>query len=235
MTYKVINFQGETLHCHLSGALVWPSTQTVIVSDLHLEKGSAFAQRGILLPPYDSRDSLNNLAVVLKNSSANRVICLGDSFHDQSAFERLGIEEISLIQRMTTFRDWIWITGNHDPDPPTHLGGQVSMEFALGPITFRHIAKPQANMGEVSGHYHPKARVSVRGQYLSAPCFITDGKKLILPAFGAYTGGLDVTDPAIDVHFKKGYNVHLLGQQKVFSFPKNALSKKRRHEANMIL
>lgn len=235
MTYKVINFQGETLHCHLSGALVWPSAQTVIVSDLHLEKGSAFAQRGILLPPYDSRDSLNNLAAVLKNSSANRVICLGDSFHDQSAFERLGIEEISLIQRMTSFRDWVWITGNHDPDPPTHLGGQVSMEFALGPITFRHIAKPQSNMGEVSGHYHPKARVSVRGRYLSAPCFITDGKKLILPAFGAYTGGLDVTDPAIDVHFKKGYNVHLLGQQKVFSFPKNALSKKRRNVANMIL
>tara|TARA_B100000519_G_scaffold198693_2_gene208621 strand:- start:619 stop:1326 length:708 start_codon:yes stop_codon:yes gene_type:complete len=235
VTYNQIQFQGETLHCHLSGALVWPSAETVIVSDLHLEKGSALAQHGILLPPYDSRDSLNNLAAVLKNFPASRVICLGDSFHDQSAFERLGIEETSLIQQMTSFRDWVWIAGNHDPDPPSHLGGQVSMEFALGPITFRHIAKLQANVGEVSGHYHPKARVFVRGQHLSAPCFITDGHKLILPAFGAYTGGLDVTDPAIDAHFKDGYNVHLLGQQKVFSFPKSALSKKRRDVANTIL
>lgn len=227
MTSTEIVFQSEKLYCHLSGALIWPAAETIIVSDLHLEKGSAFAERGILLPPYDSRETLNRLTKVIENQLVSRVICLGDSFHDQSAFKRLGMEEKTLIQQMTTARDWIWITGNHDPSPPSQLGGQVSIELSVGPLTFRHIAEPNADAGEISGHYHPKARVTVRGRGLSAPCFIADENKLILPAFGAYTGGLDVTDPAIERYFHNNYRIHMLGQKKVYSFPHSSLSKKR--------
>ena len=230
-----LSFAGQEFLALPEAALYWPAQQALLVADLHFEKASWYARFGQFLPPHDSAATLDLIEALVARTGATRLWSLGDSFHDAEGAARLDASARARLAALTGRLDWIWITGNHDPDPPTHLGGQVSMEFALGPITFRHIAKPQANMGEVSGHYHPKARVSVRGQYLSAPCFITDGKKLILPAFGAYTGGLDVTDPAIDVHFKKGYNVHLLGQQKVFSFPKNALSKKRRHEANMIL
>ncbi|HAA92747.1 MAG TPA: phosphoesterase [Rhodospirillaceae bacterium] len=225
MSTANFRFHGERLIADLSGALIWPATDTVIVSDLHLEKGSAFAERGFLLPPYDSRETLSMLEDVLERHTGKRVICLGDSFHDSSAFGRLGVEENETIQRLVQGRDWLWVAGNHDPNPPKTLGGQVSQELAIDKLVFRHQAELDSGGGEISGHYHPKARVEVRGRRLSAPCFVTDGsEKLILPAFGAYTGGLDVTDPAIDNLFARGFDIHMLGQRKVYSFPKSALA-----------
>ncbi len=148
--------------------------------------------------------------------------------YDQAAFERLGEEEISVIRGLTSMREWIWIAGNHDPAPPETLGGRVSHEFAIGKLTFRHIARRAATPGEISGHYHPKARIPVRGRRLSAPCFVTDRDKIILPAFGTYTGGLDTTDIAITGLFENGYTVHMLGNRKVHSFPQSALTRSRK-------
>lgn len=228
MTGVSFRFHGEELVADLSGALIWPAAETVIVSDLHLEKGSAFAERGILLPPYDSRQTLSMLDDVLQRHAGKRVICLGDSFHDSAAFDRLEAEESAYIRRLTRDRDWLWIAGNHDPDPPDALGGQVSREIVIGKLVFRHIAENSGVHGEVSGHYHPKARIAVRGRRLSAPCFVTDGeKKLILPAFGAYTGGLDVSDPAIGGMFDDGFIIHMLGRRKVYTFPQSTLTSRR--------
>lgn len=228
MTGALFCFHSEELIADVTGALVWPATKTVIVSDLHLEKGSAFAERGILLPPYDSRETLSTLENVLDRHESERVICLGDSFHDISAFERLTAEETTLIRNLNRNRDWLWIAGNHDPHPPKALGGQAIKEIAIGGLVFRHQAEATGEPGEISGHYHPKARIAVRGRRLSARCFITDGdRKLILPAFGAYTGGLDVTDPAIACLFPATFTIHMLGRQKVYTFPSTAVSARR--------
>lgn len=232
MTGASFRFHGEELIADLSGALIWPAAETVVVSDLHLEKGSAFAEHGVLLPPYDSRETLSRLENVLQRHAGKRVICLGDSFHDSAAFDRLGVEESTYIRRLTRNRDWLWIAGNHDPDPPDALGGKVSRKIAIGTLVFRHIANSGAGNGEVSGHYHPKARIAVRGLRLSAPCFVTDGeRKLILPAFGAYTGGLDVADPAIGELFNDGFVIHMLGQRKVYTFPHSALAPRRQRRS----
>ena len=227
MTYNQIQFQGETLHCHLSGALVWPSAETVIVSDLHLEKGSALAQHGILLPPYDSRDSLNNLAAVLKNFPASRVICLGDSFHDLGAGDRMHESDAARLSEFTRRYEWIWIAGNHDPTMPTWLGGQVADEVCLGRLCFRHEAEEGLTVGEVSGHFHPKARVKSRGRTLSCRCFATDGRRLVLPAFGTYTGGLNVLDSALKpilgrdliVYALRRGAVHAVGRRSLVAEP----------------
>jgi DNA ligase-associated metallophosphoesterase len=232
MSNAAIRFRGEDLLCDLSGALIWPAEETVIVSDMHLEKGSAFAERGFLLPPYDSRETLAALAHVLDLHPAKRVICLGDSFHDGSAFSRLTGDEERSIKTLSENREWIWIAGNHDPAPPLSFGGSVSLEYAIGPMIFRHIAETDAPAGEISGHYHPKARIPVRGRRLPAPCFIADESRLILPAFGAYTGGLDVLDPTIQRLFPGGFHVHMLGRRKVYSFPGTALRKARRRPLN---
>ena len=154
------------------------------------------------------------------------MICLGDSFHDQGAGERLDEGDGQVLRALTGRRDWIWVAGNHDPLPPAAWGGRVEEEIALGPLTFRHEARDGALVsGEVSGHYHPKAAVRLRARRVTARCFVTDGRRLILPAFGAYTGGLDVLDPAIAGLFGNGFRIHLLGAGGVYRFPKKALSR----------
>ena len=216
---------GAELRADISGALYWPAKETLVVSDLHLEKASSFAAFGHLLPPYDTAATLRGLEALVARLRPARVVSLGDSFHDPAAAERLHGAAAERIRALTQDRDWIWICGNHDPVPPDDWGGEVAPEFVLGPLVFRHEALVEgACEGEVSGHYHPKASVRVRARRLTARCFVTDGCRLILPAFGAFTGGLDVLNSSIARHFHGGFIAHLLGRDRIFAFPSTALA-----------
>lgn len=216
------SFHGASLLADASGALVWPDQETLVVADLHLEKGSAFAVNGTHLPPYDSRETLRRLADVLRRHRPRRVICLGDSFHDTDAADRLADDDAAALRCLTAAHDWIWITGNHDPAPPDGLGGVSTAEFRSGNLAFRHEAKRKAE-GEISGHYHPKASITVRNRRVGGRCFVTDGKRLILPAFGAYAGGLDVHDPAIERLLGREYSVLIVGETRVYAFRRKRL------------
>lgn len=210
---------GAELTADFSGALWWEERRLLVAADLHLEKGSGYARHGTLLPPYDTRETLARLEAVMARLLPAMVICLGDSFHDGDAAARLEAGDIALLSRLTSSCDWRWIAGNHDPAPPADWGGRVASEIVLGPLVFRHEAMAGSAAGEVSGHYHPKATVQTRARRVSGRCFVTDGRRLILPAFGAYAGGLDVSDPAIGRLFPKGFDIHLIGRAKVHSLP----------------
>lgn len=214
---------GVALQADVSGALLWPERRLAVVADLHFEKSTAFAARGRLLPPYDTAATLDKLEGVVARHAVERVICLGDSFHDGGAAQRLDPLQAARLKGLLARLEWTWIAGNHDPAPPEDWGGTVAAEVTLGALTFRHEAEPVARGGEVSGHFHPKASVSLRGRRITAPCFVTDGRRLILPAFGAFTGGLDVLDPAIAGLFAKGFQATLLGRSGLFAFPRQAL------------
>lgn len=214
---------GVELIADLSGALLWPERRLAVVADLHFEKGSAFAERGQFLPPYDTAATLDKLETLLTRNRIERLICLGDSFHDSGAAARLPRPVAERLQKLIARHDWIWIAGNHDPAPPDEWGGKVCEQITEGALTFRHEAEPTARGGEVSGHFHPKAAVRVRNKRIAAPCFVTDGRRLILPAFGAFTGGLNVLDPAIAGLLKPGFQATLLGRDKVFCFPQSGL------------
>jgi DNA ligase-associated metallophosphoesterase len=215
---------GVGLLADVSGALYWPTRRTLVVADLHLEKGSAFAARGQLLPPYDSAATLQALAEVIARYAPARVICLGDSFHDEGAAGRLAPADAMALRRLTDAREWVWIAGNHDPVPPAVWGGTVASRVTLGALTFRHQAGGDHAPGEVSGHYHPKASVRTRAKRISGRCFVSDGRRLVLPAIGAYTGGLDVLDPAIAGLFARDFSVYLLGREAVYGFARKALA-----------
>jgi hypothetical protein len=222
------DFHGATLLADASGALVWPAQETLVVADLHLEKGSAFAAVGTHLPPYDSRETLRRLTHALRRHGPRRVICLGDSFHDTDAAGRLADDDAATLRALTAEHEWIWITGNHDPAPPEGLGGIAAPEFRSANLSFRHEAARKAE-GEVSGHYHPKASVPVRNRRVGGRCFVTDGLRLILPAFGAYAGGLDVGNPAIERLLGPAYAVFILGKARVHRFERH-----RRLDARVI-
>ena len=192
MNDHAFTLAGAVLRALPSGALHWPDEQLLCVSDLHLGKSERLARRGgALLPPYETQETLARLDADLAATGARRVICLGDSFDDAAAADALEEAARLWLARMMAGRDWCWIAGNHDPAPPG-LGGSHRASLQAGPLLFRHIAEPGAR-GEVSGHFHPKA--SLAGQ--SRPCFLLDGARLILPAYGAYTGGLRCTDPVL--------------------------------------
>ncbi|MEQ8354570.1 MAG: ligase-associated DNA damage response endonuclease PdeM [Kiloniellaceae bacterium] len=214
---------GVALLADLTGALIWPARRLAVVADLHFEKATAFAARGQLLPPYDTAATLDKLEAVVARHGVERVFCLGDSFHDGAAAARLDPAQAERLRALTARLDWTWIAGNHDPAPPAELGGRAAEEITESALTFRHEAAPETRGGEVSGHFHPKAAVRVRGKRLTAPCFVTDGRRLVLPAFGAFTGGLNVLDPAISGLFRRGFSVTLLGRNALFTFPKKAL------------
>ncbi|HYD98643.1 MAG TPA: ligase-associated DNA damage response endonuclease PdeM [Alphaproteobacteria bacterium] len=220
-----LRLNGAALRAHLSGALWWPERATLVLSDLHLEKGSSYARRGLLLPPYDSRATLERMAALVAELAPERVVCLGDSFHDREAAARLDAEDGAALARMAAGCDWLWVVGNHDPAPPTGWGGRVVEELALGPLVFRHEARAGA-VGEVSGHYHPKAALVLRGRRISARCFAHDSRRLVMPAFGAYAGGLDVRDPALSGLFSGPVTLHLLGQARLATFPNLALGRR---------
>jgi len=209
-----LRLNGAVLSAEAAGTLWWAETGTLIVSDLHLEKGSAFAARGVMLPPYDTPTTLALLAQSMR-AGLQRVICLGDSFHDNDGPARLGAADAQRLHTMTRSCEWIWIAGNHDPAPPAELGGRVSGEYRLGPLTFRHIAEARAEPGEVSGHYHPKASLYLRGRRFSGPCFVYDEERLVMPALGAYAGGLDVGDEAVRALFPGRFKVALLARGRV--------------------
>src|SRR5215207_5666779 len=183
-----------TFVADLSGALFWQEQRLLVVSDLHLEKGSSFAARGVLLPPYDTAATLSRLSAVMARHDPRMVIALGDSFHDRTAHERLSAPDRDAMSALHVRRDWIWISGNHDPALPPDLGGVVASEVRIGPIAFRH--EPTGASGEVAGHLHPKARVPTRGRTVERRCFACDGERAVMPAFGAYTGGLSIRDKA---------------------------------------
>ncbi len=198
----------------LSGALFWKEQNLLVVSDLHLEKGSSFAARGVLLPPYDTVATLSRLASVVARLDPKIVIALGDSFHDRSAHERLSSPDREAIVALQARRDWIWISGNHDPALPSDLGGTVASEVAIGEIVFRH--EPTGAAGEIAGHLHPKARVATRARWLERRCFASDGERAVMPAFGAYTGGLSIRDEAFAKIFRKpGFMAHVLGDNRL--------------------
>ena len=198
----------------LSGALFWEQQSLLVVSDLHLEKGSSFASRGVLLPPYDTAATLLRLAAVIARHDPKVVIALGDSFHDRRAHERLSASDREAISALQARRDWIWISGNHDPALPPDLGGVVASEVAIGAIVFRH--QPTGAAGEIAGHLHPKARVPTRGRSVERRCFACDGERAVMPAFGAFSGGLSIRDTAFAKIFQTlAFMAHVLGDSKL--------------------
>jgi DNA ligase-associated metallophosphoesterase len=205
---------GVTLLADFSGALFWQEQSLLVVSDLHLEKGSSFAARGVLLPPYDTAATLSRLASVIARHDPRMVIALGDSFHDRTAHERLSTTDRDAITALQARRDWIWISGNHDPALSSDLGGVVASEVCIGPIAFRH--EPTGAAGEIAGHLHPKARVPTRGRTVERRCFASDGERAVMPSFGAYTGGLSIRDKAFARIFATpGFMAHVLGDNRV--------------------
>jgi DNA ligase-associated metallophosphoesterase len=192
-----LSFAGETFVPAPGGALYWQSQQALLVADLHLEKASWFARLGQLLPPYDSHATLTALADEVNRTGASRLYCLGDSFHDRFGCERLPAASRALLEELTGRLDWTWIVGNHDPGFADHCGGQVVEEAEVGGIVLRHEAAAGDPRPEMSGHFHPKLRLSVNGRRISRRCFVASERKLILPAFGSLTGGLDARHPEI--------------------------------------
>ena len=179
------------------GALFWPAQRALLVADLHLEKASWFARLGQFLPPYDSHATLTALAREVERSGAARLYCLGDSFHDRFGCERLPAAARELLTQLTGRLDWTWIIGNHDPGFADHCGGRLVDEVEIGGIVLRHEAVPDDPRPEMSGHFHPKLRLRLKGRQVSRRCFVASATKLILPAFGSLTGGLDAHHPQI--------------------------------------
>ena len=203
-----------------AGAVHWPAQRMLIVADLHFEKGSSAAVRhGSLLPPFDTRETLAQLTSLVRKYDPRVILALGDSFHDVRGSTRLQPADRAQLAALAQGRRMIWVLGNHDALPPDGLPGESVGEHGEGPLRFRHEAQAGRVMGELSGHFHPKATVAVRGAHICRPCFIADGYRLMLPAIGAYTGGLDVRDGAIAGHFPRGGRVFLLGRGRLYSFP----------------
>lgn len=207
-----------------SGALWLPHSRTLVVADLHLEKGSSFARRGMMLPPYDTGATLAELARLILRRDPARLICLGDSFHDRGGFERLTGHARAHLAALRCGRDWIWVTGNHDPQLPAEAGGRIVTEVVCDGLTFRHQPYPAVGAGEVAGHLHPSARVSGRGGSVRCRAFATDGRRMVLPAFGSLAGGLNVLDGAFAPLFPAGaLRPVLIGAGRLFPVPVAAL------------
>lgn len=210
MTGYAFALQGAALTALGSGALWWADERLVCVSDLHLGKSDRIARRGgVLLPPFETRDTLARLDATLNATDARTVVCLGDSFDDLAAADRLDAPDTATLTRMMAGRRWVWIEGNHDPGP-LDFGGTHLAELTQGPLVFRHVAGPDA-LAEVSGHYHPKASMKLRGRTMSRPCFLVDDRRLILPAFGTYTGGLCSTAAVLTALMAPDARAILLG------------------------
>ncbi len=201
VSFAPLEFFGEEFLLTKSSALYWPRERALLVTDLHLEKGSWYAQHGQMLPPYDSRETLERIADAIKATGARRVITLGDNFHDDAGGSRLDPYASGMLEAMTRSLDWIWITGNHDEHMDRAFGAQIEKEMEVNGIILRHEAKSGETRAEMSGHYHPKMRVQVRNRHIARPCAVISHsaktQRMILPAFGAYTGGMDAGAPEI--------------------------------------
>lgn len=210
-----VQVAGVWLLLDRSGAVYWPETQSLIVADLHFEKASSFARGGTFLPPYDTLKTLKKLAEAAKRFGAARIVALGDSFHDRQAGERVVDEERAAFSALAARHEFVWVRGNHDPELPGWVEGLVTEELADAPFLFRHEPQPAPAMGELAGHLHPVALVRIKGRRFRRRAFISDGTRLVLPAFGALTGGLDVLDPAFQPVFPGPFHAYMIGQQTI--------------------
>jgi DNA ligase-associated metallophosphoesterase len=205
-----------------SGALYLPDHGALLVADLHFEKGSSFARKGMLLPPYDTRETLAALRDVVARFDPRIVIALGDSFHDIRGPDRLGDGERETLATVQAHRQWIWIAGNHDRSLPEAVGGDVLAEMTLGTTTLRH-EPAQGATAEIAGHLHPVGKVVMRGRGVRRRCFMTDGVRCIMPAFGAYAGGLNACDPIFKPLFPNSFTAHLIGTDRIFAIARSML------------
>jgi DNA ligase-associated metallophosphoesterase len=211
MNPAALEIRGERLVLDGRGAVYLPDHATLVVADLHLEKGRALAATGRLLPPYDTRATLARLAALLNDHRPERVVSLGDGFHRRHGWDRLGAEDKAQLDAIADVCAWTWLAGNHDPDAPAGHGEAVAGALTLGALTLRHLPAVGAT-GEIAGHLHPKAALRVRGRRVARPCFVSDGTRLVMPALGAYAGGLDVWDDAIAGLFTAPFDVWLCGR-----------------------
>ena len=216
-TDHYVTLASISLVCDPAGALYWPEQGLLVVSDLHLEKGSSFARRGMLLPPYDTAATLARLTKLIAHYAPRVVVALGDSFHDGGWPSRLAAEDRDSIVALQRGRDWIWITGNHDPEPADGIGGVFKHMLAIGALTFRHL--PTGAPGEIAGHLHPVAKISQRGRSVRRRCFAADATRLVMPAFGEFTGGLNIRDAAFaDLFGTLSFTAHMLGPDRLYAF-----------------
>lgn len=190
------SFSGEEMRLVQGRTLFWPRENAMLVADLHLEKASFYAGRGQMLPPYDSRETLERLALAIRETGARRVFALGDNFHDEDGAERLEPHAAGMLAALTRVTEWVWIVGNHDAGSDREAGELVG-ELDVGGLMLRHQAMPGETRPELSGHFHPKLTVTNRGRRIARPCVVASEKRMILPAFGALTGGMRADDPAI--------------------------------------
>jgi DNA ligase-associated metallophosphoesterase len=201
-----------------SGALYWPAEGLLVVADMHLEKGSSFARYGQFLPPYDTAATLLRLAGAIGRYNPRAVLALGDSFHDGDGPARLSDEDRATLHALQRGRDWIWLAGNHDPDPAAGIGGEFSAMLAIGPLNFRHEPTGEGDDIEVAGHLHPMARVAARGRAVARRCFARSERRMVMPAFGAYAGGLNVRHEAFAEIFRTlSFTAHLLGAARLYA------------------
>ena len=216
-TAQPLSICGKQLVADMSGALYWPGERMLIVADLHLEKASAYATRGTMLPPYDTRETLERLAVAIERYEPSVVVALGDSLHDGGAADRIAQRDLAALSILQEDRRWIWVTGNHDPEIGRQLGGEAVDALAVGGIRLVHLPTGGRATHEIAGHLHPAARLSLYGHTLRRPCFIGNRLRLVLPAFGTFTGGLNVLDPAfLPLFSNDGFGVWMLGQEGVY-------------------
>jgi uncharacterized protein len=214
---NLIVLAGVPLLADCAGALYWPEQNLLAVADLHLEKGSSFATRGQLLPPYDSAATLARLGQLIAHYAPRVVVALGDSFHDGGGPARLGNEDRANLRALQRGRDWLWLTGNHDPDPANNIGGTFQRTLTVNALTFRH--QPSGADREIAGHLHPVARVAHRGRAVSRRCFAADATRMVMPAFGAFTGGLNIRDAAFAEAFGTiKFTAHMLGEGRLYAF-----------------
>ena len=221
---RMVAVGGVALVADCAGALYWPEQDLLVVADLHLEKGSSYARRGVLLPPYDTAATLARLAQLMVRYAPRAVIALGDSFHDGGGPARLAETDRAALGALQCGRDWFWIAGNHDPEPAAGVGGTPAVALAIGALTFRHLPQPRdgadasLDAGEIAGHLHPVARVTGRGRTVSRRCFASDRRRIVMPAFGAYAGGLNVRDRAFAGIFGTlAFTAHLLGEARLYA------------------
>ncbi|MBL8581339.1 MAG: ligase-associated DNA damage response endonuclease PdeM [Rhizobiaceae bacterium] len=215
---------GETIVLDPRGAMFVPEHDLLAVSDLHLEKGSSLARRGMLVPPYDTAATLARLAAIIAQYRPRIVVSLGDSFHDGGGSARLPDAYRSDLSGLMAGRDWFWVAGNHDPEPPEGVAGHTVREIAVGSLVFRHEPSPKPVPGEVAGHLHPCARIVQRGRSVRRRCFASDGSRVILPAFGAYTGSLNVLDRAYRGLFEwERFFAYMLGNDRTFPIARSLL------------
>lgn len=221
-----ISLCGKSLIADSAGALYWPAERALLVADLHLEKASAHAQAGTFLPPYDTRETLIRLAEAIDQYQPSTVIALGDSLHDAKAADRIGAEDFERLRILQEDRQWIWLSGNHDRHSASRLGGRVADQIKLAGITLRHQPAAGSLMHEIAGHLHPAARLSLHGTSIRRPCFVGNGRRLIMPAFGAFAGGLNVLDDAfLPLFGTGGMAVWMLGQDGLYAVATRLLSR----------